>query len=125
MKHNLCRAKIHRATVTGGDKNYPGSITIGRNMLVASGILPFELVHVNNIENANHWETYVIPTEEDGVIQLNGAPSHLFLKGDLVVIMAFSEVTPVELENFTHTVVLVDPTNTVHKVETKLLRELL
>ena len=124
MKHSMCRAKIHRATVTDGNPNYQGSITIGRNMLAASGIFPFEMVHVNNVSNGKHWETYVIPGE-DGQIILNGAPSHHFKKGDIAVIMTFTEVVPSELADFKHTVVFVTNKNVVCEVEEKFLRDYL
>lgn len=123
MKHILVRAKIHRARVTGGDKEYPGSITIGRNLLEASGILPFELVHVNNVDTGAHWETYVIPGD-DGDIILNGAPAHHFHRYDTVVIMALAEVLPNELADFSQRVVYVEyMTNFVKKIEEKLMKD--
>jgi len=122
MKLNMCRAKIHRATVTETNFDYQGSITIGKNMLRVSGILPFEMIHVNNVTNGNHWETYVIPGENSQII-LNGSPAHHFKKDDVVVIMAIVEVSPVELEDFKQTIVFVDGDNVVTEVETKLLKD--
>ena len=132
MKHTLCRAKIHRAMVTDGNLEYPGSITIGRNMLEASGIVPFELVHVNSVTTGNHWETYVIPGE-DGEIILNGAPAHHFKCDDIVVIMAFAELTPGELADFSQRVVYVENVyqywprypilNKVSKIEDKHMKD--
>jgi aspartate 1-decarboxylase len=124
MKHIMVRAKIHRATVTDGNKNYPGSITIGKNMLDDSGILPFELIHINNVDNGNHWETYVIPGKDREII-LNGGPSHHFRKGDIVVIMAMAEISEVEVPDFVQRVVYVDSNNFVISTEDKRLRDLL
>lgn len=118
MKRIFVRSKIHRATVTDGNINYQGSITVGRNLLEASGILPFEFVHVNNINNANHWETYVIPGN-DGEIILNGASARLFQKGDLVVIMALVELDNLEIHEFKQKVVFVDENNVVTGTELK------
>jgi len=106
----FCTAKIHRATVNGGDINYAGSITIDKKLLESAGILPYEMVHVNNITNGNHWETYVIPGEH-GEIILNGAPARLFLKGDKVVIMRFENIPIDEIEKVSQTVVHVDENN--------------
>ncbi|HNJ24606.1 MAG TPA: aspartate 1-decarboxylase, partial [Microthrixaceae bacterium] len=39
-------SKIHRATVTGADVDYEGSVTIDRDLLDAAGILEWEEVHV-------------------------------------------------------------------------------
>ena len=109
----FCRAKIHRATVTDGNLKYSGSITIGKNLLDASGITPYEFVHVNNINNAAHWETYVIEGKGNEVI-LNGAPARLFQPGDLVTIMALIFAQH-KLDE--HTLVLVDELNNVTKVD--------
>ena len=124
MKHTLARTKIHRATVTGGSLEYQGSISIGRNLLRASGLLPFELVHINNLSNAAHWETYVIPGEDNQII-LNGAPSRLFAVGDQVVILAFTEVMTEDINDFAQTVVFVDLKNNVTRVEHKEMKDYL
>jgi aspartate 1-decarboxylase len=131
MKYNLCRAKLHRVSVTGGNLNYEGSITIGRDLMKAAGLQPFELVHVNSLENAAHWETYVIPGVEgfeDGEIILNGAPSRIFQRGDVVVIMAFAQLSEGELADFLQRVVYVDSAwkpNVVTRIEDKSLRDYL
>jgi aspartate 1-decarboxylase len=131
MKLTLCRTKLHRVKVTDGNLNYPGSVTIGRDLIKAAGLYPFELVHINSLENVNHWETYVIPGVEgyeDGEIILNGAPSHLFKKDDVVVIMAFAQLMESELADFSQRVVYVDSNwkpNIVLQVTDKHLRDYL
>lgn len=122
MKLPMVRSKIHRATVTGGDLNYEGSIMVGRNMLTAVGLIPFQLVHVNNVNSAAHWETYVIPGD-DGVIVLNGSPARLFMKGDIIVIMGIVEISTSELHDFTQVVAFVNDKNEVIHTECKLLRD--
>ena len=44
MMRNLLLSKIHRATVTGSDLNYIGSITIDQNLMNAAGMLAWEKV---------------------------------------------------------------------------------
>jgi aspartate 1-decarboxylase len=102
------RSKIHRAVVTGGDVNYPGSIVVGLDLMEAAQILPYELVHINNIDTAVHWETYVIPGKAGDII-LNGAPARLFAKGDRVVILAMVDLDPSRetFELFEHRIVYV------------------
>jgi len=107
-----CKSKIHRATVTDGSLNYSGSITIGKNMLDAAGIDLYEFVHVNNINNAAHWETYVIEGKDNEII-LNGAPARLFQPGDLVTIMSLEYSDKFK----EHTVVLVDNKNNVTEIK--------
>lgn len=116
MKIALVKSKIHRATVTDGDLNYQGSITIGREMLDAAGIVACEMVHVNNVNNAAHWETYVIPGRK-GEIILNGAPARLFQRGDKVVIFATALLEPSELKDFRYTSVFVDDKNDIVDVK--------
>ena len=54
----MMRAKIHRATVTQADVDYEGSITIDRDLLDATDLLPNEAVCVWNVTNGNRFETY-------------------------------------------------------------------
>lgn len=87
---NLCKSKIHRATVTECDVNYVGSITIDSDLLDAVNIVDGELVHVWNVNNGERLETYVIPGPRgSGVICLNGAAAHKANVGDKVIICAF------------------------------------
>ena len=71
--------KIHRATVTGSDLNYIGSITIDQKLMDAVNITEWEQVQVVNLNNGARFETYVIPGEAvKGEIQLNGAAARVF-----------------------------------------------
>lgn len=90
MLLNMFKGKIHRATVTQADLNYVGSITIDKDLLEASGILPGERVQIVNNNNGNRLETYVIEGEPgSGVICLNGAAARLVHVGDTVIIIAY------------------------------------
>lgn len=115
MLNVMVKSKIHRATVTDGNLNYQGSITIDKKLMDAAGIRPYEYVHINNVNNAAHWETYAIPGKE-GEIILNGPPARLFQLGDPVVILSFLYLTNEELENFEHVDVLVDKENRITEV---------
>lgn len=110
MKRLFVKSKIHRATVTDADLNYVGSISIDPYLMEAAGIEGYEFVHVNNVTNGKHWETYAIPGEP-GDIVLNGPPAHHFSPGDLVVIYTLCELERDEINHFEHTVVFVDENN--------------
>lgn len=113
----LCKAKIHRATVTQADLNYVGSITIDSALLDIAGILPYEQVAVTNLSNGAHWVTYVIPGPRDGGdICLNGPPARHFHPGDLVIIMCYGGFDETELASFHPTLVFVDAMNRVKDV---------
>jgi aspartate 1-decarboxylase len=87
---NICKSKIHRATVTACDVNYVGSITVDQDLLDAAEIIDGELVHVWNVTNGERLETYAIPAEHgSGIVCLNGAAAHKCNAGDKVIIAAF------------------------------------
>ncbi len=116
MLRTLVHAKIHRATVTGADLNYVGSITIDEDLLDAAGIWPFERVQVVDVNNGNRLETYAIVGERgSGTIQLNGAAAHLVAVGDLVIVMAYAQVDA-QPEEWEPTVVFVDAQNAITEV---------
>jgi aspartate 1-decarboxylase len=60
MLLTILKAKLHRATVTGADMNYEGSIDIDRDLLDLSGILPHEQVDVLNITTGARLTTHAI-----------------------------------------------------------------
>lgn len=110
MKRLFVRAKIHRATVTDANLEYMGSISICPQLMEQAGIAPFEFVHVNNVRNGVHWETYAVVGAK-GEITLNGPPAHHFQRNDKVIIFALAELEPEEVATFMHTTVIVDLIN--------------
>jgi len=90
MERKMLKSKIHRATVTGADLHYEGSVTIDLDLLEASDIIPYEAVTIWNVTNGNRFETYAIEGERgSGVICLNGAAARLVAPKDLVIIASF------------------------------------
>ncbi len=117
MFRHMFKSKIHRATVTDADLNYNGSITIDRDLLDEADILPFEQVHVVNINNGARFETYVIEGKAgSGEICINGAAARLVNPGDLVIIITYSVVGEEQLKDFQVKTVLVDGKNKIVKV---------
>lgn len=87
---NICKSKIHRATVTGCDVEYVGSITVDQDLLDAAGIVDGELVHIWNVNSGERLETYAIPGERgSGAVCLNGAAALRCTAGDKIIIAAF------------------------------------
>lgn len=112
MRLRLLKSKIHRATVTDANLDYEGSITIDEELMNAVGILPFEMVLVANLTNGSRHETYVIPDPPgSGEICSNGAAAHLVSKGDLVIIMAYAELEPHEIDMHSPKIIMVDDHN--------------
>ena len=113
----MFHGKIHRATVTEANLNYMGSITIDQDLMDAAGILPGELVQIVNNNNGARLETYTIPGKRgSGVVCLNGAAARMTQVGDIVIIMAYAQMTMEEAKNFVPKVVMVDEHNHAIKV---------
>lgn len=108
----MISGKIHRATVTGAELHYVGSITVDEDLLEAADILPGEKVTVVNINNGSRLETYTIPGKRGkGEIVLNGAAAHHVTAGDLVIIMCYSLMPDSQARSLAPKVVFVDENN--------------
>jgi aspartate 1-decarboxylase len=91
MQVFLLKSKIHRATVTGGDLNYEGSLTISADLMERCGLQEYEKILCGNMANGERFETYAICGKRGkGEIIMNGAVSHLGKKGDVLTIMNFA-----------------------------------
>lgn len=89
MLRRMCRAKIHRATITSSRLDYEGSIEIDQILMEAAGIFEHEMVLVANLSNGERFETYVIKgPRRSGSIGLNGAAARLGTAGDKVIVMS-------------------------------------
>ncbi len=116
----MCKSKIHRATVTGADLNYVGSITIDAELLEKADIFPYEKVQVVNNNNGARLETYVIAGERGkGEICLNGAAARLVQVGDTVIIISYAHYGEDEWQHFSPKVVFVDEKNRIIRVGTE------
>ena len=112
MRRNMLKSKIHRATVTGADIDYEGSITLDPHLMKAADILPHEQVHVLDIDNGERFETYAIEGEPDsGTVQVNGAAARLVHPGDKVIVLTYAQYEESELADSAPMVVRVDADN--------------
>jgi aspartate 1-decarboxylase len=114
MLLTMMKAKLHRATVTQADLDYEGSISIDRELLDASGILPHEQVDVLNINTGARFTTYAIEAPRGSkVIGVNGAAARLVQAGDKVIVVAYGQLDASEARNYAPTVVLLDDGNRI------------
>lgn len=121
----LCKSKIHRAIVTDANLNYEGSLTLDPLLMEAAGLVPFEQVHVLNLNNGERFETYLIEGERgSGTVCVNGAAARLVQVGDPIIVLAYALVPEEELPQFEARIVFVDNKNQIAKVEVvKVTRE--
>jgi aspartate 1-decarboxylase len=86
----VLRSKIHKATVTDTNLEYVGSLTIDSELIEKAGFLPGEKILVVDNTSGTRLETYVMVGDPgSGVMQVNGAASHLIHTGDEITIMGF------------------------------------
>ena len=106
MLVTVLKSKIHCARVTEANLNYMGSITIDEDLMDAAGMLEGEQVHIVNNNNGERFVTYIIKGERGkGQICLNGAAARLVQPDDVVIIMAYAQMTPEEVSSFHPTVI--------------------
>ena len=106
MLLTVLKSKIHCARVTEANLNYMGSITIDEDLMDAAGMLEGEQVHIVNNNNGERFITYIIKGERgSGKICLNGAAARLVQPDDVVIIMAYAQMTPDEAREFRPTVI--------------------
>ncbi len=112
MERKMLKSKIHRATLTGADLHYEGSVTIDRDLMDAADILPYEAVCIWDVTNGNRFETYAIEGERgSGVVCVNGAAARLVAPRDLVIIASFSSMSDAEARAYEPKLVFVDERN--------------
>ena len=112
----MLKSKIHRATVTEGNINYEGSITVDSQLMEAADILPYEQVQVLNINNGVRFSTYTIEGKPgSGEICLNGAAARLAVKGDLVIILTYTDMPDEDARDYKPIIVHVDKNNAIVK----------
>jgi aspartate 1-decarboxylase len=75
MQIEVVKSKIHRVKVTGADLDYVGSITLDDDLMAAAGI-------------------------STGSVVLNGPAARRVQKGDVIIIIAYGQMTPEEAKTF-------------------------
>src|SRR3954470_19962200 len=110
MRRRMMKSKIHRATVTGADLNYIGSISLDPELMRQADILENEQVAILDVDNGARFETYAI-VGEPGEVCLNGAAARLLQAGGRVIVITYADYEDAELDGYAPTVVHVDTAN--------------
>jgi aspartate 1-decarboxylase len=110
----MLKSKIHGARVTDADLHYEGSLTLDADLMEAAGILPYEQLHVFNINNGARLITYAIEGGRgSGVVCLNGAAARLGQKGDLLIVLTFASVPEEEAGSIAPRLIYLDENNRI------------
>lgn len=114
----LLKSKIHRATVTGADVDYEGSITVDKELMGVAKLVEYEKVDIYNITNGQRFSTYVIKGQQGkGEICLNGAAARLVSVGDLIIICSYSHHDEKEIGKHKPVIVHVDQKNKIKEIK--------
>jgi aspartate 1-decarboxylase len=118
VQRQMLKSKVHRATVTGCDPDYVGSITLDPELMRSADLLPNEQVHVWDLENGARFVTYVIDGDEgSGAMRVNGAAALLVREGDKVIVASFGAYDEADLDSYAPTVVHVGERNEIARVD--------
>ena len=118
----MLKGKVHRARVTDANLHYEGSLTLDPILMEASDLLPYEQIHVLDIDNGARLQTYVIEGERgSGQVVANGAAAHLIHPGDTIIILSYVTLPDDEARRLQPRLVYVDEANRIvrtgHQVE--------
>jgi aspartate 1-decarboxylase len=114
MERTLLKSKIHRATVTGADLNYQGSVTIDPVLMEAADLLNYERVEIYNITNGERFATYAIPGRRGaGEIVINGAAAHKASQGHVVILASYAQYDEQAARTLQPALVFVDAANRI------------
>ena len=112
MLRTMLKAKIHRATVTGANVDYEGSIMIDENLMNQVDLLHGEKVLIANVTNGSRVESYcIVGKAGSGVIAVNGGAALHNKVGDKVIIMNFCLLDEREVSRHKPKIVIVDEKN--------------
>jgi aspartate 1-decarboxylase len=112
MQIEVLKSKIHRATITGSELNYIGSIAIDEDLIEAANLIENEKVHIYNINNGERLETYVIKAARcSGIISLNGAAARKVALGDKVIIVSYASLDFEKAKQFKPNIIFPDENN--------------
>jgi aspartate 1-decarboxylase len=121
MRRTMMKSKIHRATVTGADIDYVGSITLDPELMRLADMREFEQVHVLDVDNGARFETYAMIGRSGDVI-LNGAAARLVAPGHRVIVITYADYEEAELASYEPQIVHVDEGNRAISAEQAVRR---
>lgn len=119
MFRKYLRSKLHRVKITSTDLDYIGSLTIPACILAKSGLKPYEIIDVYNINNGNRFTTYIIEGSAEDEFCVNGAAARLVEPGDRVIIVSFQYISEASEGNIKVKVLNFDNDNTIIGIQEK------
>ncbi|MBI2094002.1 MAG: aspartate 1-decarboxylase [Candidatus Omnitrophica bacterium] len=117
MYRSICKSKLHGARVTEANIHYTGSLTLDAQLMRLANLLPYEQVHVVDVDNGARLITYCIEgAAGSGTVCINGAAARLINEGDKVIILSYAQIEESRLSRFRPIVVMLDGNNQVQRI---------
>ena len=111
MQRFFLSGKIRDIKLTALRPDYEGSITLDEDYMDKAGILPFEEVHVLNLNAGTRIITYAIKGERGShCVELNGPAARHGMKGDEIMVLTYAALEPHEIAGHVPHIVCVNPT---------------
>ena len=120
MLRTVCKSKLHGAIVTEANVHYTGSLTLDATLMKAADLVPYEQVHVVDVDNGARIVTYCIEgAAGSGTVCMNGAAARLISVGDKVIVISYAQVTPEELDQLSPKIIMLGKDNRIRDVVTE------
>jgi aspartate 1-decarboxylase len=117
MLRTICKSKLHAAKVTEANIAYTGSLTLDAELMKAADLLPYEQVHVVDVDNGARLVTYCIEGPAgSGMVCINGAAARLVSAGHTIIIISYAQLDPEELGGFSPKVVILSDGNRIKQI---------
>ncbi len=118
MLIHILKAKLHNLMVTHSRIDYEGSIGLDEEWLEATGIFPWEKVHIYNISNGERFETYVIKEKRGSKrVVLNGAAARKAQPGDRIIVACYGITEEDRADSFKPRILIFGAENQIVKAK--------
>jgi aspartate 1-decarboxylase len=110
MHRMFLSGKIRDIRLTALRPDYEGSISLDEDYMEKAGILPYEEVHVLNLNAGTRIITYAIKSRRgSGCVELNGPAARHGMVGDEVMVLTYALLEPQEIAGHTPRIVCIKP----------------
>lgn len=117
MQLTMFHSKIHRARVTASELDYNGSFGVDIALMRKAGMRPGQQVDVLNVNNGERFTTYLIEEPAGSkAFGVYGAAAHKAKVGDIVILIAYAQMTSEEADNYKPTTLVMNENNDIETI---------
>jgi aspartate 1-decarboxylase len=114
MQRLFLNGKIRDIRLTALRPDYEGSITLDEDYMEKAGILPYEEVHVLNLNAGTRIITYALKGKRGShCVELNGPAARHGMIGDEIMVLTYAILSNDEIHGHTPKIISINPTKVV------------